>query len=93
MAQVARATNRRVAVIGIDSNETSVAAAARLLTAAHASYPVVVDPQAKVATQYLVQALPVSYFLNASGRVVGAALGPQTVASLDRWVSRLGVHP
>ena len=92
MAQVARATSGRVAVIGIDSNETSDAAATRLLAAAHADYPVVVDPQAKVATQYLVQALPVSYFLTASGQVVGAALGPQTVSSLDRWVARLGVR-
>jgi cytochrome c biogenesis protein CcmG, thiol:disulfide interchange protein DsbE len=92
MAQVARATSTWMAVIGIDSNETSNAAATRLLAAAHATYPVVVDPQAKVATRYLVQALPVSYFLNASGQVVGAALGPQTVASLDRWVTRLRVH-
>ena len=93
VAQVARATSGRVAVIGIDSNETSDAAAARLLAAAHADYPVVVDSQAEVATHYLVQALPVSYFLNASGQVVGAALGPQTVSSLDHWVTRLGVQP
>jgi cytochrome c biogenesis protein CcmG, thiol:disulfide interchange protein DsbE len=90
MARVARATSGRVAVIGIDTNETSDAAATRLLAGAHANYPVVVDPQAKVAAHYLVQALPVSYFLTASGRVVGAALGPQTVSSLDRWVTRLG---
>lgn len=93
MAQVARATSGRVAVVGVDSNETSDAAATRLLVAAHATYPVVVDAQAKVATQYLVQALPVSYFLNASGQVVGAALGPQTVVSLDHWLTRLGVQP
>ena len=92
MARIARATSGRVAVIGIDSNETSDAAATRLLGAAHANYPVVVDPQAKVASQYLVQALPVSYFLNASGQVVGAALGPQTVSSLEHWVTRLGVR-
>lgn len=92
MAHVARAASGRLAVIGVDSNETSDAAATRLLAAAHANYPVVVDAQAKVATQYLVQALPVSYFLNASGQVVGAALGPQTVSSLDRWVTRLGVR-
>jgi thioredoxin-like negative regulator of GroEL len=49
-----------------------------------------VDAQAKVASEYLVQALPVSYFLNGSGQVVGAALGPQSVASLEHWVARLG---
>jgi hypothetical protein len=42
-----------------------------------------------VATQYLISALPVSYFLNAEGQVVGAAIGPQGIASLDRWVARL----
>jgi thioredoxin-like negative regulator of GroEL len=49
------------------------------------------DAQAKVASQYLVQALPVTYFLNRSGQVVGAALGPQSVTSLEHWVARLGV--
>ena len=78
-----------VTVVGVDSNESSVATATRLLAAAsHLSG----RPRrhAKVATQYLVQALPVTYFLDAEGRVVGAALGPQTVASLDAWVPRLG---
>jgi cytochrome c biogenesis protein CcmG/thiol:disulfide interchange protein DsbE len=92
MATVARTTQGQVAVIGVDSNESSDAAAAKLLGAAHATYPVALDAHATVATQYLVSALPVSYFLDASGRVVGAALGPQTVASLQHWVTRLGVH-
>ena len=92
MATIARMTTGRVAVIGVDSNETSDAAATRVLAAAGATYPVGVDAQAKVATQYLVQALPVSYFLDASGRVVGAALGPQTVSSLEGWLVRLGVR-
>jgi cytochrome c biogenesis protein CcmG/thiol:disulfide interchange protein DsbE len=78
-----------VAVIGVDSNESSDAAASRLLTAAHAAYPVGLDNSAKVATKYLINALPVSYFVNAHGQVVGAALGPQTVTSLERWVARL----
>jgi len=92
VSTVARATDGRLTVIGVDSNETSDAAASRLLTAAGATYPVAVDAHATVATRYLVQALPVSYFLDASGRVVGAALGPQSVSSLDRWVTRLGVR-
>ena len=89
MATVARASEGRVAVVGVDSNESSDAAAVRLLAAADANYPVALDNSAKVATQYLIDALPVSYFVNAEGRVVGAALGPQTVTSLDRWVARL----
>jgi cytochrome c biogenesis protein CcmG/thiol:disulfide interchange protein DsbE len=90
VAAVARTDTTRVAVIGVDSNETSEATAKQLLAAAGATYPVAVDANAKVATQYLVQALPVSYFLDASGRVVGTALGPQSVASLQRRVARLG---
>jgi thioredoxin-like negative regulator of GroEL len=92
VATVARRTSGRLAVIGVDSNETSSTAATRLLAAAGATYPVAVDSQAQVASRYLVAALPVSYFLDASGRIVGAALGPQSVSSLERWVARLGVH-
>jgi thioredoxin-like negative regulator of GroEL len=78
-----------VAVVGVDSNESSDTTATQLLAAAHATYPVGLDSTAKVATQYLINALPVSYFVNTDGRVVGAALGPQTVSSLERWVQRL----
>jgi cytochrome c biogenesis protein CcmG/thiol:disulfide interchange protein DsbE len=89
MATVARQSAGHVAVIGVDSNESSDATATRLLAAAHATYPVGLDNSAKVATRYLINALPVSYFVNAHGQVVGAALGPQTVTSLQRWVARL----
>jgi cytochrome c biogenesis protein CcmG/thiol:disulfide interchange protein DsbE len=89
VATVARGSAGHVAVIGVDSNESSDAAATQLLTAAHATYPVGLDKSAKVATRYLINALPVSYFVNADGQVVGAALGPQTVTSLQRWVARL----
>jgi thiol-disulfide isomerase/thioredoxin len=89
VASVARTSASSVAVLGVDSNESSDAAAVRLLAQAHASYPVGVDPNAKVATEYLVQALPVTYFLDGSGHVVGADLGPQSVASLEDWVRRL----
>ena len=80
VATVARQAGPRVAVIGVDSNETSDGTASALLAAAHATYPVAVDANAAVATRYLVDALPVTYFLDAEGRVVGATLGPQTTA-------------
>lgn len=89
VATVARNNAGRVAVVGVDSNESSDATATRLLASAHATYPVALDNTARVATQYLISALPVTYFLNAEGRVVGAAIGPQGVSSLDRWVARL----
>jgi cytochrome c biogenesis protein CcmG/thiol:disulfide interchange protein DsbE len=89
VSSVARANAGKVSVVGIDSNESSVATATRLLGEANASYPVALDNNATVATAYLVQALPVTYFLDAEGHVVGAALGTQTVTTLDRWVHRL----
>jgi cytochrome c biogenesis protein CcmG/thiol:disulfide interchange protein DsbE len=89
MATVARRNTGHIDVVGVDSNESSNAAATRLLTAARATYPVGLDANAKVATEYLINALPVSYFVSADGHVVGAALGPQTVASLEDWVARL----
>jgi cytochrome c biogenesis protein CcmG/thiol:disulfide interchange protein DsbE len=88
VATVARQSAGQVAVVGVDSNDTSTAAA-QLLAQAGATYPVAVDAQARVATAYLLSALPVTYFVDGQGRVVGATVGPQTVASLDRWVSRL----
>ncbi|HUC36451.1 MAG TPA: TlpA disulfide reductase family protein [Acidimicrobiales bacterium] len=89
VSNVARADAGKVSVVGVDSNESSVATATRLLGEANAAYPVALDNNATVATAYLVQALPVTYFLDADGRVVGAALGPQTVTTLDHWVHRL----
>ncbi len=89
MATAARAAQGQVAVVGVDSNESSDATATRLLAAAGATYPVAVDANATVASTYLVSALPVTYFVNAEGRVVGAALGPQKESSLQRWIARL----
>jgi thiol-disulfide isomerase/thioredoxin len=93
IGSVAAQNSGRVAVIGVDSNDGNGAAAAKLLTAAHASYPVGVDTSAQVASKYLLTALPVTYFVNAQGRIVGSALGPQSVASLRRWVGRLTDSP
>jgi thioredoxin-like negative regulator of GroEL len=52
-----------------------------------------VDTSAKVASRYLLTALPVTYFVDAEGRIVGSALGPQSIASLRRWVGRLTGSP
>jgi cytochrome c biogenesis protein CcmG/thiol:disulfide interchange protein DsbE len=89
MGTVAARNSGRVAVVGIDSNDGTGTPAQQLLVAAHATYPVGVDTSAQVAAKYLLVALPVTYFLDAHGRVVGSALGAQTVTSLQRWVNRL----
>jgi cytochrome c biogenesis protein CcmG/thiol:disulfide interchange protein DsbE len=93
IGSVAAQNSGRVAVIGVDSNDGNGAAAAKLLTAAHASYPVGVDTSAGVASKYLLTALPVTYFVNANGQIVGSALGPQSASSLRRWVGRLTGSP
>lgn len=80
-----------VAVIGVDSNDSDTSAAERMLADARATYPVGVDSDAKVATAYLLSALPVTYFLDASGRVVHVVFGAQTLTSLDHWAALL-VH-
>ncbi len=89
MAAAGRAAQGQVAVVGVDTNESSAATATRLLAEAGATYPVAVDAHATVASTYLVSALPVTYFVDAEGRVVGAALGPQKESSLQRWIARL----
>jgi len=78
-----------VAVIGVDSNDNDGAAAQTLLSRAKATYPVGVDSDATVATSYLLNALPVTYFLDGGGRVVHVAFGTQTLASLTRWTDVL----
>ena len=89
MASVAARNTGRVAVVGVDSNDSSGAAAQKLLLAAHATYPVGVDADARVATRYLLSVLPVTYFVDAQGKVVGSSFGSESVASLEHWVNRL----
>jgi len=88
VAGTARADAGRVAVVGVDANDTDKAALAQL-AAAHADYPVGVDPKNAVTSAYLIQALPVTYFVGADGRVRGVAFGQQSRASLGRWVAHL----
>jgi peroxiredoxin len=82
-------TAGRVDVLGVDANDNDGAAARALLSEAKATYPVGLDPDAKVATSYLVSALPVTYFLDRRGRVVHVAFGTQTPASLAKWTDAL----
>ena len=86
---LANRTAGHVDVIGVDSNDNDGAAAQTLLSRAEATYPVGVDRNATVATAYLLDALPVTYFLDGQGRVVHVAFGTQTLASLTRWTDVL----
>jgi peroxiredoxin len=82
-------TAGRVAIVGVDSNDDDPTGAQTLLAKAHATYPVGVDSQAKVATSYLLSALPVTYFLTAQGRVAHVAFGAQSLNALDHWMKVL----
>lgn len=89
VAAVASADNGRVSVIGVDTSDPYTEAAERLLARAEATYPVGVDRSGQVASEYHLTGLPVTYFLDARGKIVGVAFGAQTTRSLDRWVRRL----
>jgi thiol-disulfide isomerase/thioredoxin len=89
LAALARSAAGRVDVVGVDSNDQDLAAVQALLASADATYPVAVDSKAQVSTQYLLTALPATYFIGANGRIMGAVFGPQTLAVLTTWVHRL----
>lgn len=89
VATVATAAGGKVSVVGVDTSDADQARVRQLLANAGATYPVGVDPKGHVATEYRLTGLPVTYFLDARGRVAGVAFGAQTTASLDRWVHRL----
>jgi cytochrome c biogenesis protein CcmG, thiol:disulfide interchange protein DsbE len=88
-AAIARSSAGRVQVLGVDSNDGDGTAAQRLLTRAGSNYPVGVDPHASVAQLYRIVALPVTYFLDGRGRVVGVDFGQLTVSRLEPWIRRL----
>lgn len=89
VATVAARTAGKVAVIGIDTSDRTPGNAQKLLGAVGATYPVGVDPTAKVAQRYRITGLPVTYFVSADDRVVGVAFGAQTDKSLGVWIHRL----
>ena len=89
-AEVSAAPHGAVRFVGVDTEDASPAKARSLLAAAGDNYPVGIDHNGRVATsRYLVQALPVTVFISARGRIVGQAFGPQTVRSLTAWLGRL----
>jgi peroxiredoxin len=88
-AQVSARAHGKLAIIGVDSNDADTAKAQSLLAGARATYPVAIDGAARVATAYLLAALPVTYFLDAQGRVVHVAFGAQTLRSLNHWADAL----
>ncbi len=88
-AKFAKSESHNVDVIGVDTNDSDTKDAIHLLGLAGAGYPVAVDPLGKLALRYLIQALPVTYFIDSDGRIAGIAFGQLSSAQLDSWMVKL----
>jgi thiol-disulfide isomerase/thioredoxin len=75
----------QISIVGIDTNDTSLSTSRRLLAAAGAKYPVLVDTNGlAVATAYGIDPLPVTFFVASNGKVVSEAVGGLTLAELQK---------
>jgi cytochrome c biogenesis protein CcmG, thiol:disulfide interchange protein DsbE len=83
-ATASRALSGKVDFLGVDSTDSSPATALSLLRAAGDSYPVGVDGYGQVMFRYLVIGLPETFFVDASGKVVGEATGSQSAEQLEQ---------
>jgi len=91
---VSRSTGSKVAFVGVDTNDQNPSLARALLTHAGADYPVARDQDGTVSSgSYAISALPVTFFLDSSGRIVGEAFGAQSRAGLERDVNALERGP
>ena len=87
LARFYRANHGKVAIIGIDVND-SAANAMRFVRHAGASYPIGTDPTATTATTYRVVAIPQTFFLNAHHHIVKRVFGAVTLADLNAGLAR-----
>jgi cytochrome c biogenesis protein CcmG/thiol:disulfide interchange protein DsbE len=85
LASFYKANGARVAIVGIDSND-STANAIKFARAKGVGYPVGVDSTIGAADAYNVAALPQTFFLDARHRVVERAFGALTQAELQQGV-------
>ena len=74
-----------ISIVGIDTNDTSLATSRHLLAKAGANNPVLIDTgQLSVATAYGVDPLPVTFFISSGGKIVSEAVGGLTLAELQK---------
>jgi cytochrome c biogenesis protein CcmG, thiol:disulfide interchange protein DsbE len=83
LASFYRDQGGRVAVVGLDENDTS-AAALKFAHAKGVTYPVGFDPGMTVSDAYGVYALPQTFVLNAQHRIVEHLYGALTTAELTQ---------
>lgn len=89
-AEVSGSPHGQVEFVGVDTADPNPSTALDMLNGAGDSYPVGIDRSGSEAgAKYLVQALPVTVFIGASGTILGQVFGTQTAASLQPWLQRL----
>ena len=92
LARFYRAQHGRVAIIGVDSND-SAAKARAFVAKSGVSYPVGVDPfPAATAVAYNVPGLPATFFLNARHTIVKRVYGAVTLPELTSGVAMMNAH-
>lgn len=79
-----------VRFIGIDSLDSNPSLATRLLARARIAYSIGVDSNGTIASRYLVNGLPVTFFVSKSDVIEGEIIGTATSSELTEWVHRLG---
>jgi len=75
-------------VVGILFRE-SVDAGRRAAEGAGADWPVLVDPQGKVAEAYGVQSAPATFFIRPDGTIAGYLIGPVSIGLLDKQYEKI----
>jgi cytochrome c biogenesis protein CcmG, thiol:disulfide interchange protein DsbE len=79
-----------VRFIGVDSLDSDPGLAMRLLDRAHITYAIGVDPSGAISNRYLINGLPVTFFVSKTGVIEGEIFGTATSHELAQWVHRLG---
>src|SRR5579875_2528586 len=92
LARFYRSEHGRVAVVGLDEND-SLQAARKFLGTAGVSYPVGFDPSVQAASAYGVTGLPQTFFLDASHHIVKRVYGALTRADLTSGVALMDAGP
>ncbi len=79
-----------VRFIGVDSLDSNPSLATRLLDRAHIAYAIGVDSNGTIVSRYLINGLPVTFFVSKSDVIEGEIIGTATSNELTEWVHRLG---
>jgi len=86
LARFYRAEHGRVAIVGLDENDTQ-ANATSFTHKEGVGYPVGFDPEVAAASAYGVAGLPQTFFLDARHRIVDRVFGAVTQADLNHGIA------